>query len=181
MPSPVGRRIGTPGTPRPPPQDGRDGRAGVARLALPYMPAAELDYAAGFRKLARLHVKACREGLTKDLALKRAHILFAVGNPLGAAFDCERALRLDPLSGEAHFLKGQAMLAMAGVKHGLVAPGPGAYLPSKILPPRRDLLMAARACFDKAMSCNPQDPQAPKALEATLALLRQVEQGAPPL
>src|SRR5688572_4841932 len=127
MAAPVGRRI-RPGMPR------RKSRQGRARMALPYMPSAEVDYAAGFRKLARLHVKACREGLTKDLALKRAYVLFAVGNPLGAAFDCERALRLDPLSGEAHFLKGQAMLAMAGVKHGLVAPGPGAYLPNKILP-----------------------------------------------
>jgi tetratricopeptide (TPR) repeat protein len=144
------------------------------RVTLPYMPSPELDYAAGFQRLAKLHLKVRRGGLTKALAVQRAHVLFSLGNPLGAAFDCERALRLDPTFAEAHFVKGQAMLAMAGVKEGLVQPGPGTYLPHTVLPPRRDLLMAAEACFEKALFHNPDDPQALRALAATTEMMAMI-------
>ena len=149
------------------------------QLHLPFMPPPELDYAEGFRKLAKIHVRAQREGLTKELALQRAHIMFSVGNPLGAAFDCERVLRFDAHCGEAHFLKGQALLAMAGLKHGIVSPGPGAYSPAKMLPSRRDLLWGAYCCFEKAILCNHKDGQARKARAATITMMQLLATGQP--
>lgn len=146
----------------------------AAEVRLPHLPSPDLDYTAGFRVLADVQAEIVRDGLSRERVLRRGAALLALGNYLGAAFDAERALRLDPTWGEANYLKGQAFLALAGVKHGVARPGPGAYLPLKALPPRRHLLLTARQCLLAVLAGEPSDPQALQALAACDALLRAV-------
>lgn len=148
-------------------------RAGAtAEVRLPHLPSPDLDYTAGFRVLADVQAEIIREGLSRERVLRRGAALLALGNYLGAAFDAERALRLDPTWSEANYLKGQAFLALAGVKHGVVRPGPGAYLPLKALPPSRHLLLTARQCLLSVLAGEPSDPQAVQGLAACDTLLR---------
>jgi tetratricopeptide (TPR) repeat protein len=141
---------------------------------LPYLPSPDLDYTGAFRVLADVQAEIVRLGLSRERVLRRGAALLALGNYLGAAFDAERALRMDPLWAEAHYLKGQAFLALAGVKHGIARPGPGAYLPMEALPPRRHLLLTARQCLLDVLARRPDDPQAGKALVAADQLLAAV-------
>lgn len=143
----------------------------VGRVELPHLPSADMDYPAAFRVLAGVQVEVTRSGLTRERVLRRGAALLALGNYLAAAFDAERALRMDPEWTEAHYLKGQAFLALAGVKHGVARPGPGAYLPLEVLPRRRHLLLTARQCFLSVLARLPTDPQASQGLAATDALL----------
>lgn len=138
---------------------------------LPHLPSADLDYARSFGVLATVQAEIVREGLTRERVLRRGTALLALGNYLSAAFDAERALRMDPTWGEAHYLKGQAFLAMAGIKHGVTQPGPGAYLPMKALPPRIHLLRTARQSLLAVLAQRPDDPQARKSLSAADGLL----------
>ncbi len=139
--------------------------------ALPHLPSPDLDYAGGFRVLATVQAEILRQGMTRERVLRRGAALLALGNYLGAAFDAERALRMDPAWSEAHYLKGQAFLALACVKHGVARPGPGAYMPMQALPPRRHLLLTARQCLLQVLATRPDDPQAGKALSAADGLL----------
>lgn len=150
--------------------------------ALPHLPSPDLDYTTAFRVLADVQAEVLRLGLSRERVLRRGAALLALGNYLGAAFDAERALRLDPAWAEAHYLKGQAFLALAGVKHGIARPGPGAYLPMAALPPRRHLLLTARQCLLDVLARRPDDPQAGKVLAAADGLLACVPAtSAPPL
>lgn len=152
--------------------DGQRGRARNKRLAPPYMPPADADYEASFRALADVQAEAQTRGaLTPRLALRRAHAQFALGNYMAAAFDAERAARLDPMSTEAEFLRGQSFLALAAVKHGVARPGVGSPIAPSTLPPRRHLLLTAKRCFDRVLERNPDDLQARKDMAATQALL----------
>ena len=139
--------------------------------ALPYLPSPDLDYAGAFRVLADVQAEIVRHGLSRERALRRGNALLALGNYLAAAFDAERALRMDPAWSEAHYLKGQCFLALAGVKHGIARPGPGAYLPLQALPPRRHLLLTARQSLLDVLARRPDDPQASKVLAAADGLL----------
>lgn len=145
---------------------------------VPYLPSPDLDYPQAFRVLAGVQAEIVRDGLTRERVLRRGAALLALGNFLAAAFDAERALRLDPTWGEANYLKGQAFLALAGVKHGVARPGPGAYLPVQALPPRRHLLLTARQCLLAVLAQEPEDPQAFKALGACDALLASLSDAA---
>lgn len=147
-------------------------------LQPPHLPSPDLDYAAAFRVLADLQAEIVRDGLNKERVLRRGAALLALGNYLGAAFDAERALRMAPAWTEAHYLKGQAFLALAAVKHGVARPGPGAYLPVTALPPRRHLLMTARQALLWVLAREPSDPQAMKALVASDRLLADLPAGA---
>lgn len=149
----------------------------LGHVDLPHLPSADMDYAAGFRVLADVQAEVVRDGLTRERVMRRGAALLALGNYLGAAFDAERALRMDPLWSEANYLKGQAFLALAGVKHGVARPGPGAYLPLKALPPRRHLLLTSRQCFLSVLARAPSDPQALKGLAACDVLMASLTQG----
>lgn len=153
--------------------------AAATGVRLPHMPSPDLDYTAGFRVLADVQAEIVRDGMSRERVLRRGAALLALGNYLGAAFDAERALRLDPRWAEANYLKGQAFLALAGVKHGVARPGPGAYLPLKALPPRRHLLLTARQCLLTVLAGEPSDPQALKALAACDMLLRALPGSTP--
>lgn len=144
-------------------------------VQLPHLPSPDLDYTAAFQVLARVQAEVLRDGLDREKVLRRGAALLALGNYLGAAFDAERALRMAPAWGEAHYLKGQAFLALAGVKHGVARPGPGTYLPLRALPSRRHLLLTARQCFLAVLAQEAGDPQARKGLDAAHALLHDLE------
>jgi tetratricopeptide (TPR) repeat protein len=138
------------------------------------MPSPDADYGEAFRCLASVQAAMLREGATKELVLRRCHARFALGNYLAAAFDAERASRLDPECSEADYLKGQAFLALAAMKEGLVGPGIGAHIPSAVLPRRHHLLLTARKCFLRVLAANPDDVQAQRELRATDALLEHL-------
>lgn len=150
--------------------------SGAAGTVLPHLPSPDLDYAAAFRVLADVQAEIVREGLDRQRVLRRGAALLALGNYLSAAFDAERALRFDPTWTEASYLKGQAFLALAGVKHGVARPGPGAYLPIRALPPRRHLLLTARQCLLAVLARGSDDPQATKALVACDEMLSSLPQ-----
>ncbi|MEA3190365.1 MAG: hypothetical protein QOD77_947 [Thermoplasmata archaeon] len=145
--------------------------AAAHNLTPPYMPQADLDYEEGFRALVAIEAEMMVQGVSAERLLRRGHARFALGNFLAAAFDAERAIRMDPHNPEGDYLKGQAFLAMAAVKHGVARPAIGTGLPKKALPPRRHLLLTARNCFQRVLALNPDDPQARKALRATRAIL----------
>lgn len=131
----------------------------VARLA-----ADDLDYEAAFRALCAVHSEMRRDGVSADLLLRRAHCRFALGNFLGAAFDAERVVRERPAWSDAQYLKGQACLAMAGVRDGTVHPGVGVYMPPDGLPERDHLLDVAERCFASVLRADPDDVQAVRGL-----------------
>lgn len=149
----------------------------VGQVELPHLPSPDLDYPAAFRVLADVQAEIVRDGFSRERVLRRGAALLALGNYLGAAFDAERALRLDATWTEAHYLKGQAFLALAGVKQGVARPGPGAYLPLKALPPGRHLLLTARQCFVVVLARGGGDPQAVKGLAACDGLLASLGEG----
>ncbi|MCA1818960.1 MAG: hypothetical protein ABR562_03290 [Thermoplasmatota archaeon] len=128
------------------------------------LPSDDLDYAAAFAALSEVHAEMHREGVSMERLLRRGHARFALGNYLAAAFDAERVAREEPGWVEAHYLKGQACLAMAAVKLGFAFPGVGVYMPAEGLPSRSHLLDVAQRAFELVLGRNPDDRQAARGL-----------------
>lgn len=129
----------------------------------------DLDYVAAFAALAEVHARMQRDGSGPDLLLQRAYARFALGNYLAAAFDAERVAREEPSRVDAHYLKGQACLAMAAVRLGIASPGIGVYMPPEGLPPLDHLVQVAHRAFAQVLRQSPDDLQAQKGLEAAEA------------
>lgn len=128
------------------------------------LPSDDLDYAAAFAALCQVHSEIKQEGVCARLLLRRAHARFALGNYLAAAFDAERVAREHPEWVDAHYLKGQACLAMAAVRLGRARPGVGVYMPVEGLPPLAHLLNVARRAFQSVLDRNEDDRQAQRGL-----------------
>ena len=137
----------------------------VARLA-----SDDLDYEAAFRALCDVHSEMRRDGVGVDLLLRRAHCRFALGNFLGAAFDAERVVRERPGWTDALYVKGQACLAIAAVKEGILRPGVGVYMPPEGLPERKHILGVAERCFEAVLERQPEDTQAQRGLATVQAM-----------
>ena len=133
-------------------------------LARPLLATDDLDYEAAFRALAEVHSEMRRDGVSTQLLLRRGLARFALGNYLAAAFDAERVARQEPDSMDAHYLKGQACVAMAAVRAGLAHPGIGVYMPSEALPERSHLLAVAQRSFEVVLRSDPDDRQARRGL-----------------
>lgn len=138
----------------------------------PHIPPPDFDYAEAFGCLAAVQAKINSYGATPELVLRRGLALMSLGNYLAAAYDAERVLQTQPDLAEAHFLHGQACLALAAVKTGVLRPGLAASLPAEALPSRRELLDAARQAFAFVLDQNPQDAQAQRGLAAANRLGR---------
>jgi tetratricopeptide (TPR) repeat protein len=151
----------------------------LATLAPPFLADPDLDYRKAFAALIAVEAEIAREGPDVPRVLRRGFARFALGNYLAAAFDAERAARLDPACMEAEFLKGEALLAVAAVKHGVAPTGVGAAVPRRALPPRRHLLLTAEASFRRVLAENPGDAQAEKGRQAARALLHDLAEGPP--
>lgn len=160
----------------------RPRRVGRAGLTVPYLPPSDLDYGASFQLLLKVQAEIRLMGADPARTLRRGHARLALADYLGAAFDAEHVIRVPPshpgaqFLPEAQFLKGQAMLALAAMKHGVVRPGIGiasARLEAS-LPPRRDLALTAKHCFQLVLATNPLDAQAERALDAVDALLESL-------
>jgi len=128
------------------------------------LPSDDLDYAAAFAALCQVHSEIKRDGVSPCLLLRRAHARFALGNFLAAAFDAERVVREQPDWVDAHYLKGQACLAMAAVRLGRARPGVGVYMPVEGLPPLAHLLNVARRSFQSVLDRSEDDRQAQRGL-----------------
>ncbi len=138
---------------------------------LRFLPRPDMDYGDAFQSLASVECTMRREGTTEELLLRRAQALLALGNYLRAATDAETVARGNPGCIEAHFVKGQANLAMAAVKMGLARPGLGSAMPRSSLPTTSKLLGVARQCFTDVLARNPDDSQAARALAAAERLM----------
>lgn len=136
-------------------------------------PPPDFDYAAAFGCLAAVQARINCYGATPELVLRRGLALMALGNHLAAAYDAERVLQGEPGNVEAHYLHGQACLALAGVKAGLLRPGVGASVPASALPSGDELLDAARQAFEAVLAANPADGQAAKGLAAVGRMRRR--------
>lgn len=141
-------------------------------LGFPAAPPPDFDYAVAFGCLAAVQARINCYGATPELVLRRGLALMALGNHLAAAYDAERVLQAEPHNVEAHFLHGQACLALAALRLGLLRPGVGSLVPAGALPTCGELLEAARQAFEAVLAGNPADPQAAKGLAATKRMQR---------
>lgn len=148
-----------------------------ADLGFPAAPPPDFDYAAAFGCLAAVQARINCYGATPELVLRRGLALMALGNHLAAAYDAERVLQAEPHNAEAHFLHGEACLALAALRLGLLRPGVGALVPAGALPSCEELLEAASQAFEAVLAGNPADPQATKGLVATKRMQRGPRQG----
>jgi tetratricopeptide (TPR) repeat protein len=146
--------------------DARSGPQPAADLGFP-APPPDFDYAAAFGCLAAVQARINCYGATPELVLRRGLALMALGNHLAAAYDAERVLQSEPENVEAHYLHGQACLALAALRLGLLRPGVGALVPAGALPSSEELLEAADQAFRTVLASNPGDAQAAKGLSAT--------------
>lgn len=159
---------------RPPRKEAREPAPVAASAGLPtHVPSPDFDYAAAFGCLAAVQAKINCYGATPELVLRRGLALLSLGNYLAAAYDAERVLQTEPDLVEAHYLHGQACLALAAVKTGLLRPGLAASLPAAALPTKLELLEAAKQAFEVVLRQNPDDAQAMKGLAATEGLRSQ--------
>ena len=162
---------GTPG-----PREGAAAAGGrqpsTADLGFPAAPPPDFDYAAAFGCLAAVQARINCYGATPELVLRRGLALMALGNHLAAAYDAERVLQAEPENAEAHFLHGEACLALAALRLGLLRPGVGSLVPAAALPSCEELLEAAAQAFEAVLASNPGDAQAAKGLAATKRMQR---------
>ncbi|MCA1819018.1 MAG: hypothetical protein LC620_03025, partial [Halobacteriales archaeon] len=128
---------------RTPPKDREPPRVTAESGLQPHVPPPDFDYAAAFGCLAAVQAKINCYGATPELVLRRGLALLSLGNYLAAAYDAERVLQGEPDLVEAHYLHGQACLALAAVKTGALRPGMAAALPAAALPAKRELFDAA--------------------------------------
>jgi tetratricopeptide (TPR) repeat protein len=136
----------------------------------PHVPPADFDYAAAFGCLAAVQAKINCYGATPELVLRRGLALMSLGNYLAAAYDAERVLQTEGSNLEAHYLHGQACLALAAVRAGVLRPGLAAAMPTAALPSRMELLDAAQQAFEVVLGRNPEDAQAQRGLAGTLRM-----------
>jgi tetratricopeptide (TPR) repeat protein len=158
-------------TPRP--TDGR--RQG---LAPPYVPPPDSDYGEAFHRLVEAGAALRLEGPSEERLLCRGMAHVALGNYRDALSDAEQAIRRNPFSTEGHYLKGQALLALAAIKHGVLVVGVGSRALAAGLPPRRHLVLTAMQCFRRCLDANPDDPQALVQLAAADRLLADIAKSA---
>jgi tetratricopeptide (TPR) repeat protein len=138
------------------------------------VPSPDFDYTAAFGCLAAVQAKINCYGSTPELVLRRGLALLSMGNYLAAAYDAERVLQTEPDNAEGHYLHGQACLALAAVKMGMLRPGLAASIPVSALPSRRELLDAAQQAFEVVLARNPDAAQARRGLEGTERLRRRM-------
>ena len=148
----------------------------VGEGILAHAPPPDFDYAAAFGCLAAVQAKINCYGGTPELVLRRGLALMAMGNYLAAAYDAERVLQTDATNNEAHYLHGEACLALAAVKCGMLRPGLAAAHPAAALPTQGELLDAAQQAFETVLAGNPDDAQAQRGLDATRRLRDQIVQ-----
>lgn len=141
---------------------------------LAHAPPPDFDYAAAFGCLAAVQAKINCYGGTPELVLRRGLALMAMGNYLAAAYDAERVLQTDATNNEAHYLHGEACLALAAVKAGMLRPGIAAAHPAAALPTQGELLDAAQQAFETVLAGNPEDAQAQRGLAGTRRLREQL-------
>ena len=118
---------------------------------------ADADYASAFQHFAECSCELEASTPTADLLLERSQAAFQVGDFHTALLDALQAEAHDDASPEPHLLQGRALLALAAVRTGLLAPGPGMAM--QVVPPLDDLLCEARDAIGHTRRLLPDDPE----------------------
>lgn len=127
------------------------------------------DYTDAFQHYAHCSTLVETGGATKQELLTRGHTAFEIGDYHRALMDAVHAQARDESDAQPLLLRGQALLALAAVRTGLIAPGPG--MATQVVPSLRDLLAQAHDAIGHALHLAPDDAKLRRVHAATQRLV----------